>query len=102
MLTYIGASQVPLLNKAVGFVLPVANTDAMLIHLEHISSAIPQRRYAVLVLNQATWHTTKRLKKFNNLTLLSLPLASPELNSTEKVWKMLKDKCLANRCLKKL
>ena len=75
----------------------VANTDAMLIHLEHISAAIPQGRHAVLVLDQAIWHTTKRLKKFSNLTLLSLSPASPELNPTEKVWQTLRDMYLANR-----
>ncbi|NDB85098.1 MAG: hypothetical protein EB127_20710 [Alphaproteobacteria bacterium] len=77
--------------------MPVANTDAMLIHLEHIST-IPEGRHAVLVLDQAAWHTTKRLRKFTNLTLLSLPPASPELNPTEQVWQVLRDMYLANRC----
>lgn len=79
-------------------VMPTINTEAMLIHLEHISLTIPQGRHAVIVLDQAAWHTTKRLKKFSNISLLSLPPASPELNPTEQVWQTLRDESLANRC----
>jgi transposase len=97
---YIFGAVCPTRDEAVGLVLPVANTDAMLVHLEHISAKVPQGRHAVLVLDQASWHTTKRLQKFTNLTLLSLPPASPELNPTEQVWQTLRDMYLANRCYK--
>ncbi len=83
-----------------GLVLPVANTEAMLVHLEHISMKIPEGSHAVIVLDKAAWHTTKRLQKFANLTLLPLPPASPELNPTEQVWQTLRDMYLANRCYK--
>ena len=39
---YIFGAVCPALDKAVGLILPVANTDAMLVHLEHISAAIPR------------------------------------------------------------
>lgn len=38
-------------DEAVGLVFPYANTDIMLIHLEHISAKIPKGRHAVLVLD---------------------------------------------------
>ena len=97
---YIFGAVCPSRDEAIGLVLPVANTDAMLVHLEHISAKIPKGRHAILVLDQAAWHTTKRLQKFRNLTLLSLPPASPELNPTEQVWQTLRDTYLANRCYK--
>jgi len=97
---YIFGAVCPARDEAVGLVLPVANTEAMLAHLEHISAKIPEGRHAILVLDQAAWHTTKRLQKFTNLTLLSLPAASPELNPTEQVWQVLRDMSLANRCYK--
>lgn len=97
---YIFGAVCPSRDEAVGLVLPVANTDAMLVHLEHISAKVPEGRHAILVLDRAAWHTTKRLKKFTNLTLLPLPPASPELNPTEQVWQMLRDMYLANRCYK--
>lgn len=80
--------------------MPYANTTTMQIHLEHISLKIPKGRHAVIVMDQAGWHTTKKLKKFENLTLISLPAASPELNPTEQVWRQLREDNLANRCYK--
>jgi transposase len=97
---YIFGAACPVRDEAVGLVMPYVNTEAMLIHLEHISAKIPKGRHGVIVLDKATWHTTKRLKKFANLSLLPLPPASPELNPTEQVWQALRDESLANRCYK--
>ena len=94
---YIFGAVCPGKNEAVGLVMPAVNTDAMLVHLEHISLKIPEGRHAVIVLDRAAWHTTKRLKKFSNISLLPLPPASPELNPTEQVWQVLRDEHLANR-----
>jgi transposase len=85
-------------DEAVGLVLPYANTKTMALHLEAISQAIPAGRHAVLLLDQAGWHTTQKLPQFPNLSLLSLPAGSPELNPTEQVWQQLRDRSLANRC----
>jgi len=82
----------------VGFVLPVANTEAMLVHLKHSSAKIPKGRHAVIVVDKAAWQATKRLKKVNNIRpCVPLPSASPELNPTEQVWQALRDQYLANR-----
>lgn len=83
-----------------GLVMPTVNTEAMLLHLEHLSVNIPKGRHAVIVLDRAAWHTTKRIQRFSNITLLSLPPAAPELNPTKKVWQVLRDEHLANRCYK--
>ena len=63
----------------------------------YISSQIPEGKHAVIVLDQAGWHTSKKLKVFNNLTLLPLPSASPELNPCEQIWKKLREDSLSNR-----
>ena len=97
---YIFGAVCPSRDEAVGLVLPIANTDAMLVHLEHISAKVPQGPDAILVLDQAAWHTTKRLQKFTNLTLLRLSPASSELKPTEQVWQTLRDMYLANLCYK--
>jgi len=70
----------------------------MLIHLQHISETVPKGRHALIVLDRAAWHTTQRLQKFKNLTILPLPPASPELNPVEQIWQTLRDRYLANRC----
>lgn len=95
---YVFGAVCPARDKAVGLVMPVVNTEAMLAHLEHISIQIPEGRHAVIVLDKAAWHTTKRLHRFSNISLLPLPPASPELNPTEQVWQALRDEHLANRC----
>ena len=43
--------------SAVGLVMPQANTEAMAHHLQALSEAVPAGRHAVLVLDQAGWHT---------------------------------------------
>ena len=85
-------------DAAVGLVLPYANTKTMALHLQEISQVVPAGRHAVLILDQAGWHTTPKLPQFANITLLSLPAGSPELNPTEQVWQQLRDRSLANRC----
>ncbi|MCB1109533.1 MAG: IS630 family transposase [Chlamydiia bacterium] len=94
---YIFGAICPVRDETVGLVMLAVNTEAMLIHLEHISLKIPEGRHAVIVLDRAAWHTTKRLKRFGNISLLPLPPASPELNPTEQVWQVLRDERLANR-----
>jgi transposase len=85
-------------DAAVALVLPYANTKTMALHLQEISQAVAPGRHAVLLLDQAGWHTTPKLPQFANITLLPLPAGSPELNPTEQVWQQLRDRSLANRC----
>jgi hypothetical protein len=42
-------------------------------HLEEISSQVAPDAHAVLILDQAGWHTTKKLAVPKNITLLALP-----------------------------
>jgi transposase len=51
----------------------------------------------VVLLDQAGWHTSAKLKLPANISLLSLPPKSPELNSAENVWQYLRDNWLSNR-----
>ena len=96
--TYLFGAVCPSRGVGVGLVLPYANSNTMTIHLEYISSQIPTGKHAVIVLDQAGWHTSKKVKAFPNLTLLALPAASPELNPCEQIWKKLREDSLSNRC----
>jgi len=95
---YLFGAVCPMRNESVGLVLPAVNIHTMLIHLKEISLNIPPGRHALLILDRAAWHTTKRVRMFDNITLLPLPAASPELNPVEQVWQKLRDNWLANRC----
>ena len=62
--------------------MPKSDTAAMQEHLSCISTAVPPGRHAVIVMNRAAWHSTKKLPKVKNLPLMFLPPASPELKSS--------------------
>lgn len=94
---YIFGAVCPDRDEAVGIVMPSVNSHAMLEHLKAISANIPPGRHAVIVLDQAAWHTTEKVQTFDNLSLLPLPPASPELNPVEQIWQQLRDNWLANR-----
>jgi transposase len=82
----------PQWDPAVGLVLPYASAQTMALHLDAVSQAAPSGRHAVLVLDQAGWHTTPKLPQLPNLSLLALPARSPELNPAEHVWQQLRDR----------
>ena len=69
----------------------------MQLHLDQIVAETPDGRHAILVLDRGAWHTTKKLKTHDKMTLIYLPPASPELNPTEQLWRQLREDSLANR-----
>lgn len=87
-------------DQAVGLVMPRVGMDCMQQHLDEIAKHIAPGNHGVIILDQAAWHTTKKLCLAKNLSLLPLPPASPELNPTEQVWQVLRDRYLANRYFK--
>jgi transposase len=77
--------------------MPRCNTAAMTAHLAEISRAVATDAHAVVILDQAGWHTAKALKVPDNITLMPLPPRSPELNPTENIWQFMRDNWLSNR-----
>ena len=69
----------------------------MAAQLEEISQAVDPGAHAVLLLDQAGWHVTPKLKVPGNITLLPLPPCSPELNPVENIWQFVRDNWLSNR-----
>ena len=80
--------------------LPRCNTQAMTLHLAEISKAVKPRAHAVILLDQAGWHSARALKVPDNITLLPLPPRSPELNPVENIWQFMRDNWLSNRVFK--
>ena len=60
--------------------MPRCTTEAMNLHLAEIARAVAPGTHAVLLLDQAGWHMTRKLVIPANITLLPLPARSPELN----------------------
>ncbi len=69
-------------------------------HLEEISSQVSSGAHAVVILDQAGWHGSKKLQIPPNITLLHLPPRAPELNPVENVWQFLRDNWLSNTIFK--
>ena len=80
--------------------LPRCNTQAMQWHLVEISSQVTPDAHAVILLDQAGWHTTQKLNVPENITLMPLPPRSPELNPVENIWQFMRDNWLSNRVFK--
>ena len=97
---YIFGAICPRRGVGAALVLPRCNTQAMQWHLDEISSQVTPGAHAVLILDQAGWHTTGKLTVPSNITLLPLPPRSPELNPVENIWQFMRDNWLSNRVFK--
>lgn len=69
-------------------------------HLNEISGAVAPGAHAVLVMDGAGYHEKAILELPSNISLLTLPAYSPELNPVENVWQFLRQNHLANRVFK--
>jgi transposase len=97
MWAYIFGAICPKKGKGAGLVLPYCDTGSMNQHLHEIAEAVDHGAHAVLILDQAGWHSTPKLVVPDNITLLFLPPRSPELNPVENVWQFMRDNWLSNR-----
>ena len=95
--TYIYGAVCPQRQVGAALIMPYANSECMNQHLAEISTQVINGNHAVVVIDQARWHTSNKLIVPNNISLLALPPYSPELNPQENVWQWIKDKYLANR-----
>ena len=91
---YIFGAICPDQGKGAGLVLPRCTTEAMALELAEISQAVAPGVHAIILLDRAGWHLSKRLTVPANLTLVPLPAKAPELNSMENVWQVLRENWL--------
>lgn len=100
---YLYAFANPQSGHSVFYILPRVNTDTLSCVLENLAQELnASKDHAVLlVLDQAGWHVSKRLRIPPGIHLLFLPSHSPELQPAERLW-ALTDEPLANRCFASL
>ena len=94
---YLFGAVAPAQARGVALVMPKANTHAMQAHLEEIARMVAPGAHAIVLLDQAGWHITEKLKPPTNISLLPLPPGSPELNPVENIWQYLRQSYLSNR-----
>jgi hypothetical protein len=95
--TYLFGAVCPERGVGAAVVLPSVNIEAMNLHLAAISQQVSAGAHAVLVLDQAGWHTSPRLCVPENISLLPLPAYAPELNPVENLWASLRSNFLSHR-----
>ena len=97
---YIFGAICPARGVGAALVLPRCNTQAMQWHLDEIATQVSPGAHAVLIVDQAGWHTTAKLTVPPNITLLPLPPRAPELNPVENIWQFIRDNWLSDRIFK--
>ena len=93
---YLFGAICPARGTGAALALPYADSEAMQLHLEEVSRVVRRGAHAVLLLDRAGWHTSRRLAVPKNITLVFLPSRAPELNPVENVWQYLRQNWLSN------
>jgi transposase len=92
--TYIYGAICPERDIGEAIVIDALGKAVMAQHLANISSRIPTNHHAVIVMDRAPWHHSLDVPE--NMTVISLPSYSPELNPQENIWQYLKNNFLSN------
>jgi putative transposase len=76
----------PLTGESFFLVMPYCNTDCMNVFLKKLSEAYPDD-HIIFVCDGAGWHKANDLVIPENIQILYLPPATPEMNPIEQIWK---------------
>lgn len=89
----------PKTGKTVWYLLPTVSIVVMERVLKNFARAVGagKDKHVVLVLDGAGWHSSKKLKLPEGISLVFLPPYSPELQPAERLWSLV-DQPLVNRC----
>tara|TARA_R110000782_G_scaffold31795_1_gene77869 strand:- start:61 stop:579 length:519 start_codon:yes stop_codon:yes gene_type:complete len=95
---YVFGAVCPSTGATEAIIAPYVDMTIMCEHLSLISKRTESGRHAVIIFDGAAWHQSYLADEFNNLSIITLPPYSPELNPIEQVWQWLRQNELANRC----
>lgn len=89
---YIYGAICPARGIGAALIMASANTESMNEHLKEISVQVATGAHAALLCDGAGWHAkSKDIVVPSNITLITLPPYSPELNPMENVWEFLRE-----------
>ena len=83
-------------GNGAGLVLPFCNTQITALHLAEISLAVAPGAHAVVLMDQAGWHTTAMFEVPDNISIVALPAKCPKLNPVENIWQFMRGSWLSN------
>ena len=87
----------PETGHAEGLLSPQLNTKIVNEFLAQFAQTIPADEHAVMLWDGAGFHASKQLRVPDNVTVITLPAYSPELNPIENLWHYLKSHYWSNR-----
>lgn len=87
----------PLTGRSVSMLASKANVFSMQQFLRGMFRELVRGDHAVLVLDGAGWHRSKKLRWPKNITPLLLPPYSSELNPVERLWLYMRQHHWSNR-----
>jgi transposase len=87
----------PETGHAEGLLSPQLNTKIVNEFLAQFARTIPADEHAVMLWDGAGFHGSKQLRVPDNVTVVTLPAYSPELNPIENLWHYLKSHYWSNR-----
>lgn len=91
----------PLTGESFFLVMPCNNTECMNVFLQKLSEAFWDD-YIILVCDGAAWHKSSTLFIPENIRLVYLPPATPELNPIEQIWKEIRKRGFRNEIFQSL
>jgi len=94
---YVLGAVCPASGQSVGLLAPYLNTDIVNQFLAQFAKELAPGVHAVMIWDQAGFHTAKALCIPQNVTIIKLPPYSPELNPIENLWHYLRSHYWSNR-----
>jgi putative transposase len=91
----------PLTGESFFLVMPYCNTVCMNLFLQELSNTYPDDRI-ILVCDGASWHRAKALNVPQNVRLIFIPPATPEMNPIEQIWKEVRKRGFKNEVFQTL
>ena len=91
----------PRTGESFFLIMPWCNTECMGLFLRELSNAYPDDRI-ILACDGAGWHKAKALEIPQNIRLVFLPPATPEMNPIEQVWKEIRKRGFKNEIFRSL
>ena len=87
----------PLTGDNFWTIMPRVDTEIMSLSLKEFSNYHNSKKDKIIIilLDQAGWHTTKKLDIPENIRLFPIPSHTPELQPAECIWPLAKE-CIAN------
>jgi transposase len=87
----------PQTGQTVGLLAPYLNTDTVNAFFRQFEQEVDPHLHVFMIWDQAGFHTSQKVKVPTNVTIISLPPYSPQLNPMETLWLYLRQHHWSNR-----